>query len=481
MARLRLCAALAVVAVFFVAARDPGVPPLFSSYDTVEIHLTAPFNELISTGQDDYAVSGTLAYAARGEKNTIEDVQISLRGHTSRRAGECTFPKLKLKLPSKATGLFAGVSTVKLGTHCGDAPPDATTSKYGRLRHEHSAHREAFAYRLVDTVGVLTLKARPARATYVYSDARPGQTPDQQQPIVRDAFLLEHDDDAVKRAGGRQQVDEKGFTNARDRFTPEDTAAIAFAEAMIGNFDWCLKMDPADAYRCNARHPLWNVIAVVGGPGRARPLIYDFDVAGVVAGGHRWFKDVYNDQFLPSRSQPAIEVLGQVERTRSLFDRQLLDATRTRFMGRKSAVYDALKSSSLDEPGRRRAQEYLDAFFEAIGSDAAFYRPAVVAPKTLPYLDAARTRPACFAQGAMPIGTVVGEPLQTSGDMIQVVVLDTLWRWGPETKCAEIHQSAVWIEKNSVSRDYPSAEHPRPTTTAPRATGTAGRGRGGRL
>src|SRR5262249_29717857 len=161
---------------------------------------------------------------------------------------------------------------------------------------------------------------------------------------------------------------------------------------------------PADTYRCNARHPLWNVIAVGGGAERARPLIYDFDVSGVVAGGHRWFPDVYNEQFLPSRSRPAIEVLGQLERTRSLFDRRLLDAMRARFMAKKAAVYAALLSASLDEGGRRRAREYLDAFFATIGSDEAFYRPAVTTPGTLPYLDAARTRMACPAQGAIPVG-----------------------------------------------------------------------------
>jgi len=473
MTRARYFAALTAAALIFLAwiAASADGPPLFSSHEVVAIRLTAPFNDLIRSTQNDYAVTGTLSYAAGSERSTIEGVRISIRGHTSRRSGECTFPKLKLQLPpasARSTGLFAGIKTVKLGTHCGEAGDEAPTSRYGRVLNERSAHREAFVYRLLDIVGVLTLKARPARVTYVYADARPGQAADEQRPVVRDAFFLEQDDEAVKRAGGRQQVDEKGFTNARDRFTASDTAAIAFAEAMIGNFDWCLKMYPGDAYRCNARHPLWNVIAVVGANGGARPLIYDFDVSGAVSGGHRWFNEVYSDQFLPSRSHTAIEVLGQVQRTRTLFDRAVLDATRAHFMEKKSAAYNALKSASLDDFGRRRIQEYLDAFFTTIASDDEFYRPVVTESRTLPYLDPGRRRVACAAQGPVPVGTVVGDPLRTSGRMIQVVLLDTLWRWGPESKCATVHAEPVWIDGSAVSRDYPPRTRPLPTNTTRR-------------
>src|SRR5262249_13202582 len=158
-------------------------------------------------------------------------------------------------------------------------------------------------YRLLDAVGVPTLKARPARITYRF--------PDREQ-LVRNAALIETDDEAMKRLGATRQIDEQHFTNARDRFTASDTATIAFGAAMIGNFDWCLKMTPEDAYRCDARHPLWNLLALVGDDGRARPLIYDFDVAGTVTGRHHWFADAFNEAFVDSRSHAAVEVIGQV-------------------------------------------------------------------------------------------------------------------------------------------------------------------------
>ncbi len=83
------------------------------------------------------------------------------------------------------------------------------------------------------------------------------------------------------------------------------------------------------------------------------------------------------------KSHPEIEVLGQVQRTRALFPRDVLDAARARFMGRKAEAYRVLHDAVLDEGGRRRIQEYLDGFFNAIGSDTAFYRPVVARPNTI--------------------------------------------------------------------------------------------------
>src|SRR4029453_4811605 len=238
-------------------AAAPPASPLFSSQDVLPLRLEGPLHELIAKSQlasDSSAVTGKLTLTQNGSDTTIDGVGISLRGHTSRRASECTFPKLKVTLPAGQVGRtgLAGHSVLKIGTHCGETTGDAITAKYGRVANEHSPMREGFVYRLLDVVGVPTLKARQARITYVYSDGNSLRP----ESLVRNAIIIEDDDEAVKRLGGTRQIDEKGFSNARDQFTPADTAVVAFAEAMIGNFDWCLKMTRDDAYRCNARHPL---------------------------------------------------------------------------------------------------------------------------------------------------------------------------------------------------------------------------------
>jgi hypothetical protein len=281
-------------------------------------------------------------------------------------------------------------------------------------------------------------------------------TPDQRQPLVRNAFIIEDDEEAVERMGGTRQIKERSFTSARDQFSASDTALVAFAQALIGNFDWCLKMTRDDAYRCNGRHPLWNVLAVVGADGRTRPVIYDFDVAGIVTGRHLWFKDVYNEAFLSSRSHPAIEVIGQLQRTRYLFDRQTIDETRAHFMAKRNDAYRTLDSAHIDSAGRRLAREYLDAFFTEIGSDDVFYRPAVVVGGLRAYADASQTNTVCSGAGPIPVGTVVSEPLQATDSMMRVVVLDTRWQWATPRPCAAIHDGPVWIPRTGVSRDYPA-------------------------
>src|SRR5262245_2851806 len=439
-ARLVLVAAIPIVLAGRTLVLAP--PALFSADTPLTFEIKAPFTDLIAAGRetDEYSVAGTVSHGGEGGQGpATENAKVALRGHTSRRESECAFPKLKLNFNvTPVDGPFAGTRSVKIGTHCGESATDRLTARFGRLPDERSPYREAFVYQLLDVLRVPTLKARPARLTYVYTDAQP------QRRLLRNAMLLEDDHDAQMRLGAGQEIEPTAFSNARDAFKAEDTAQIAFAEALIGNFDWCLRMTADDGYRCDARRILWNVKALRAGD-RTFPLIYDFDVSGMVAGHHLWFSDVYNERFVASRSHPEIEVVGQLQRTRALFSRDVLDATRKRFIERKADAYGALKQAPLDEPGRKTIQEYLDAFYNGIEPDSAFYRPVVTAANTLPYANAERSDTLCIDRGSIPIGTAVSEPLATRGSMMQVVLLDTQWNWATPVKCPEIHHGAVWI------------------------------------
>jgi hypothetical protein len=458
---LSLTLALLTVAAGAAAQATAGrrEAPLFASDEPVALQLKAPFNDLFDHARtdDDYSVLASLSYTDRGTRFAIDGLKLSLRGNTSKTPNECSFPKLKLELPADADTagpLLADLKSLKIGTHCGEAADDALTPKYGRMANEHSPMREAFIYRLLDAVGVPTLKTRVARITYVYADPRPDQIPSQDQPLIRTALLLEGTDEAVKRFGGTREIEEKAFTTAGEQFAPADTARLALAEAMIGNFDWCLKMVPTDTYRCDARHPLWNIIAAAAPDGKVRPLIYDFDVSGMVVGRHPWLNTVFNPAFSASKSEIEVEVLAQVQRTRSLFARAELDAARAAFTRRRDAAYRTLEASKLDAAGHQVAKAYLDSFFAAIGSDAAFYRPVVAVAGAKLYANESRA-PLCAANGTIPVGTPVSEPLQTNGSLIQVIILDALWHWAPPVKCPAVQKEAVWIESAVVSRDYP--------------------------
>jgi hypothetical protein len=432
----------------------PPATQLFSSDGPVELTLEAPLQRLFDKGVADesFSVKGALSYrdASSGTSVAVRDVELSVRGHTSKQESECSFPKLKIEFKDgsqRDRSIFAGMDALRLGTHCGESQGEERTPKYGRLANEKSPHREAFVYRLLDAAGVATLKARPARVTYIDKDANGS-------PLVRNAVLVEDDDAVIHRLEGTTEITREQFSTARDQFNSQDTARLAFAQAMIANFDWCLRFYPEDTYRCDDTQRLWNVLAVARRDGRAIPVIGDFDLAGIVVGRHRWFEKVYGDQFVASRSTVETEVLSQVQRTRSLFTRAELDEARRHFMARKGALYDTLETAHLDPRGRELAKQHLDAFYDAIASDDAFYRPVVVKPYSLVYADAAKSREACSPGDMLPTGTPVNER-RREGTMAEVVLLDARWRWAPPADCQAVKSGTVWIDAAAISREYP--------------------------
>jgi hypothetical protein len=449
-----IAAIVAALSCLGVTGAAPDREELFSSYSQVDVSLKAPFDDLFAGAQKDpeYTVAGTVSYrdASSRKEITIADVELSVRGRTSKRESECTFPKLKLRFRSPESvddSIFRGMKAVKIGTHCGDQPDGELTTRFGRWANEKAPVREAFIYRLFDVLGVRSFKARPARITYMYEDA---------EPIVRGAMLLEDDREAMKRFGADDEIEAPQFKDAARDFSPEDAAKLAFAEALTGNFDWCLKFSADDTYRCDARRPLWNIMAFAPREGRAFPVLYDFDIAGMVVGRHRWFADIFFEGF-EGKSASAIEVLAQVQHTRSLFSRAVLDATRRAFVDRKAAAFAALRDATLDDEGRRFAEAYMTGFFDAIESDDRFYAPVVVRPGERIFLDAARTRPACPRDSVAPLGTLVGHPIETSGTMIKAPVVDVEWKWAAQGRCDAVHRSAVWIDRTAVGTDYPAA------------------------
>jgi hypothetical protein len=424
-------------------AQPPGAPltSLLDGDSLVSLKIEAPLQQLFSRGAEDETV--TVPATVSAGTTVWRDVALSVRGHTSRRETECTFPKLKLKLK--------GAGSIKIGTHCGESADDHLTQKYGRLANERSPLREAVAYRMLHAAGVPALRARPARITYV-------DTGTNGTPLARNALVLEDDDDAMERGGGRTELTLDNFGDVAARHATGDAGLVAFGEALIGNFDWCLKFTPDDIYRCDASKPVWNLLAFER-DGATALMMKDFDLAGVVVGRHPWFDTVWNRAFVPSKSPIEIEVLSQVQRTRSLFPRDALDGLRRHFVERQNAVLSAIQSAEVDAEGRRLALGYANAFFAAIGDDQAFYRPVVGRPDVQVYMDPQRTREACGPKDAIRPGTPVNET-QHSGAMSQVVILDVMWRWASKNECNNVQNGPVWIASDAITSDYPPRKSP---------------------
>src|SRR3954465_14427777 len=71
-------------------------PPLFSRADVLAVRLEAPFGRLVKNGRGDttYSVRGRLTYLdSAGRSTALNDVEIEIRGNSSRDHQECAFPK----------------------------------------------------------------------------------------------------------------------------------------------------------------------------------------------------------------------------------------------------------------------------------------------------------------------------------------------------------------------------------------------------
>ncbi|HEX3704806.1 MAG TPA: hypothetical protein VHU82_15865 [Vicinamibacterales bacterium] len=451
---MRFVAALCIAAVLALGAlvHAAQVPALFSGDRPVSLRIRASFDDLFARSSDSsYAVDGSIAYTgADGREVRVGAVSISVRGNTSKQDTECTFPKLKVRFDSGSpsrTSMFAGVETFKIGTHCGEAPGERLTRKFGRLANEKAPLREVFVYRLLDIMGIPALRARPAQITYEDADSR-------RPPLVRHAMLLEDSSEARQRLSLGSEIPMERFGSAAANLTVADTINLTFAEAMIGNFDWCLRLTPQDTYRCDASKPLWNILAFERDGDRDLPVLHDFDLSGMVTGSHNWFSKVLNVAFSATGSRPEVEVVSQLQRTRTLFARGELDAARRRFLKHRDAAFAALRESDLDARGREIITQYLTAFFDAIATDEAFYRPVTV-QKTVAYAEGDGAAPACGRAASVPVGTPVGPLLDRHGDRVRVVLLDALWHWTGPRACGAIRQGAVWITADAIGTAFP--------------------------
>jgi hypothetical protein len=263
-------------------------------------------------------------------------------------------------------------------------------------------------------------------------------------------MLLEDDADAARRLDAHEMKD---FSNAAADFAPDDAARLAFGEAMIGNFDWCLKFSPDDRYRCDARHPLWNLLALDRRNGTALPLMFDFDLSGMVTGRHPWYHRAFTDLYAGPGKRPLTEVVAQLQHARTVFPRAVLDRTRALFAARRGDLYAAVHDAAVDDTGRTFASEYLDAFFHAIGRDEDFYLPVVVDGTTHAWIDPGRHQLACEGDSHVPVGTPVGTIVARDRRYVRAPLLDAQWKW--TNTCPAIRQQAVWIEADAISADYP--------------------------
>lgn len=290
-------------------ALSPALPPpaagtVFASFAPLNIKLRAPFSTLFEAQSLGLAeakkalVTGEVFVPGVGGFPIGYPVEIHMKGFSS--LNTCRFPKLELKFISKpTTGLFTNIKSIDLNTHCAEQD-DWVVSEY--FRGSFLNHREALIYRMMDVLGMPSLRARPVFAEY--EDTFSPSTVPLKKDFAYQAFFIE-DMSAFTERLNAQEVRGTGdvlkdlitldhpekiqmfrFQDVKSspRIDPEDVARIALLQYLVDNGDWFIKIDSEHERSHDSKINLWNTKIIQTTSGKWIPVPHDFSLSGVLLG-----------------------------------------------------------------------------------------------------------------------------------------------------------------------------------------------------
>jgi hypothetical protein len=278
------------------------------------------------------------------------DAELQVRGNSS--LAECPFPKLKAKADkAQAAGtMFDGARKIKINTHCGEGG----TGTIGRLREEKATWREAALYQAMRALMMPAQLAKPLSITYL--DTTTNET------ITRKAFIFEHVDLAAGRLGGKAlESPETWEGDPAQVMEMQAIVRIHFFEALIGNWDWHLRIGPSKP----GGGQLWNIDAVQLSD-KLVPLAQDFDLSSAVTGNLIAEEDI-DPKILPGKPQLVRQAASYLANEYGpQFADSELHAARDHFKARRAALEQALAEAPVDDEGRANLNAHVDAFYQAL-------------------------------------------------------------------------------------------------------------------
>ena len=349
-ARRTVLAALLTLPVGWAAAApeeppDTGKPPkLFSSQDTLELTMQAPWRDVERKASYQGTYPAQLQYKdADGRMETIE-MTVARRG--IKRQQTCSFPPIRLRFEKAAVKgtLFRGQKSLKMVTHC-----------EGSEHYDQYYVLEMLAYRMYNLLTEVSFRVRPLQVTYV--DQQTGQT---EGP--RFAFLIEDDSDVAKR-NGMKKLDLPRISP--DRLDAEAASLMSLFQFLIGNTDWAALMGPDPAECCH------NVKLVgpepLGPQDFALPLPYDFDSSGLV---DTRYAAPHQDLKIRSVTQRLFRGYCRHNAT--------LESARQTILGKETTI----RALVADEPrltskSKKKAGRFLDGFFEIADDPRQFEKQVI--------------------------------------------------------------------------------------------------------
>jgi hypothetical protein len=269
----------------------------------------APPNAEVPDDIKEFEAPGRLSWTDKKGHHELP-VDVHLRGNTSQSGSQCPFPKMTLTFKKDRDGervskgtLFDGLKTVGVGTHCGGKP--GSSVRFHRVWGGLSPYREALIYKVQALLSIPGFEA--AQASFTYIDSKTGKGPIEPKPSgfavnqPMPAFFLEDIKTFVKYADGKEiraadatlkdrdkaylftsvvnaQKDASAAGSRVDPIDPKVLIRILLFQGLIGNYDWHLRISPADIPDSQG---LWNVKVVETG-GHWVIFPYDYDLAGWV-------------------------------------------------------------------------------------------------------------------------------------------------------------------------------------------------------
>lgn len=245
----------AMIAASSPAAAQVAPTPLFADDGMLHISIRG---DIGGVGRSSDGVSATLT--VEGSDPETHMIQLAPRGVSRRRRDICTFPPLRVELPSRpVSGLFERQRRLKLVTHCRRSSS-----------HDQYVLLEYAAYRLYNVMTPRSFGVRLARIDYYDGDSSAPE-------MTRLGFFIEDVDDVAER-NGMVEVERGDFPPSF--LNAQNTARVALFQYMVGNLDWAVQAGPPGEDCCHNTRPIG---ATETATSNLVSLPYDFDQTGLVS------------------------------------------------------------------------------------------------------------------------------------------------------------------------------------------------------
>lgn len=224
--------------------------PLFADPEPLRLELFTDLEFLKDERPDEEEIPALLRF--RGPDRDLDmDVEVRTRGIFRRESRNCSFPPLRLDVPTgRMEGtVFHGQDKLKLVMPC----------REGRSNFQALVLKEYLAYRMLNVVTPVSFRVRLVELT-VYD------TSGDNDPVRQTGFLIEAEEALAAR--------NRAVVSEWERFFPEGmdarhAAEVSLFQFMIANTDW----SPLEFH---------NAILLWDDQGRYLTVPYDFDFSGIV-------------------------------------------------------------------------------------------------------------------------------------------------------------------------------------------------------